>query len=182
MKAEAHERVFGIVAEFESGAALLRAARATYDRGFRDMDAYTPYPVEGLAKAIGYGKNRVAPICLMGGVVGGLGGYFMQWYAMAVDYPLNVGGRPLHSIASFVPITFELTILCGGISALVAMLVLSGLPRPYHPIFDARHFERASTNGFFLCIEASDPSFEREFVTKFLRDLGSLEVSEVHAP
>lgn len=175
----AGEKCFGVVAEFDSPAAILRAARAAYGRGYREMDAYTPHAVAGLAGAIGFRKNRVALCCLLGGLAGGSGGYFMQWFAMAKDYPLNVGGRPFHSIPAFIPITFELTILCAGIATILGMIFLNGLPRPHHPIFSAQNFERASTDKFFLCIEAGDRLFERKAVMEFLRTLNPQNISEV---
>src|SRR5205823_1621566 len=131
----------GIVGEFGNPEALLRAAREAFARGYRRMDAYSPFPVEGLSDAIGFRKNRVALCCLLGGLTGGIGGYFMQWFAMAVDYPLDVGGRPFHSAPAFIPITFELTVLCGALATIIGMLALNGLPRPHHPIFAARNFE-----------------------------------------
>ncbi len=169
---------FGVVAEFNTPEAILAAACAAYERGYRDMDAYTPFAVEGLAKAIGFRKNRVALCCLLGGLAGGSGGYFMEWFAMAKDYPLNIGGRPFHSIPAFIPITFELTILCAGIATILGMIFLNGLPRPHHPIFSAQNFERATTDKFFLCIEASDPLFDREAVVRFLQTLNPQNISE----
>lgn len=179
MKPELSPEIYGVVAEFDTPQAILRAAQAAHARGYRRMDAYTPYAVEGLAKAIGFRKNRVALCCLLGGLSGGGGGYFMEWYAMAKDYPLNVGGRPFHSIPSFIPITFELTVLCAGIATLLGMIALNGLPRLHHPIFSAPNFERATTDKFFLCIESSDGMFNREEVTQFLRELHPQSVSEV---
>lgn len=173
------QEIHGVIAEFDSPSRLLAAARAAHERGYRAVDAYAPFSVEGLAEAIGFRKNRVALCCLVGGLFGGGGGYFMQWFAMAKDYPLNVGNRPLHSIPAFIPITFELTILCAGVATVFGMLALNGLPRPHHPIFSAQGFERASTDKFFLCIEACDPLFNRDAVMEFLRDQHPDSISEV---
>jgi Protein of unknown function (DUF3341) len=172
-------KIFGVIAEFDDHEALLRAAREAFVRGYRKMDAFTPFPVEGLSEAIGFRKNRVSLCCLLGGLAGGIGGYFMQWFASVVDYPLNVGGRPFHSIPSFIPITFELTVLCGAIATILGMLALNGLPRPHHPVFSARNFQRATLDGFFLCIEATDRKFNREAVMRFWRELNPRNVSEV---
>ncbi len=171
--------VHGIVGEFDTADALLAASREAYRLGYRKMDAYSPFAIEGLAKAIGFRKNRVALLCLIGGLTGGIGGYFMQWYAMAVDYPLNVGGRPLNSLPMFIPITFEVTILGAGLAAVFGMLALNGLPRPHHPIFAAKNFDRATTDKFFLCIEATDPLFDHKTVIGFLQSQNAHQVSEV---
>src|SRR5436309_7318008 len=143
------------------------------------MEAHTPFPVAALAAAMGYRHNRVAWVVLIGGIVGGLGGFFMQWYSAVVSYPLNVGGRPFNSWPAFIPITFELTVLVAGLSAVLGLLALNGLPMPYHPLFNVPRFALATRNRFFLCIEARDPRFERDGTARFLRSLGSQEVSEV---
>src|SRR5947208_12062738 len=143
--------IFGVMAEFETHTQLLVAARAAFAAGYRKMDAYSPFPVEGLAEAIGVRRTGVPLICLIGGLAGGIGGYFMQWFAQAVHYPLNVGGRPFHSAPSYIPVTFELTVLCAALCTVIGMLALNGLPRPNHPIFNADRFARATTDRFFLC-------------------------------
>ena len=135
---------------------LLEAAHEARDQGYQRMDAYTPFPVEGLPEALGRKRTRVPLIVLIGGILGG-GGYFMEWYANVVSYPFNIGGRPLHSWPSFIPITFELTILCAALSAFFGSPALNKLPQPYHPIFNTPRFGRASIDRFFLCIEADDP-------------------------
>ena len=135
--------------------------------------------MEGLAEATGLRRNRVPLATLAGGIVGGLGGYFLQWYSAALDYPLNIGGRPLHSWPSFIPATFELTVLGAALAAVFGMLLLNGLPRLYHPLFNVPEFELASRNRFFLCLRATDPRFERAAAERFLRELQPLKVSEV---
>ncbi len=171
--------LYGVMAEFREPEQLLAAARAAYQAGYRKMDAYSPYAIEGVAEAIGFHKTKVPLIVLLGGITGGLTAYFMQWYSATIDYRLNVGGRPPHSWPAFVPITFELTILCAAIAGLIGMLWLNGLPRPYHPVFNAPEFLLASQTRFFLCIEADDHIFQLEDVRAFLNSLGAEKVMEV---
>src|SRR6202043_3412038 len=147
---------------------LVDAARRARAEGYRVLEAYTPFPVHGLSEALGQRRTFVPLFVLIGGMVGGLGGYFMQWYSMAVDYPINIGGRPLHSWPSFIPITFELTILCAALSAIISMLALNRLPQPYHPVFNVPEFRRASLDRFFLCIESTDPKFNLTATRAFL--------------
>src|SRR5437868_6628290 len=151
--------LYGVMAEFARPDQLLAATRAAYEAGYRKMDAYTPYAVEGLADALGFTRTRVPLIVLIGGIVGGLTAYGMQWYSAVIDYPLNVGGRPLHSWPAFIPITFELTVLCAAIAGLIGMFWLNGLPSPYHPVFNVPGFKLATQTRFFLCIEARDALF-----------------------
>jgi hypothetical protein len=171
---------FGLLAEFPDPAALLEAVRACRDR-YRDVDAYTPYPIEGLAELLGFHRNRV-PLCtLLGGLVGGAGAYFMQWYSAVIDYPINSGGRPLHSWPAFIPPTFELTVLGACIAAFVGMLLLNGLPRLHHPIFGAADFDLATRNRFFVGVRAQGPSFDADQARAFLESLGPLRIIEVPA-
>jgi hypothetical protein len=167
------------MAEFRSPETLLAAARRASGEGFKRMDAYTPFPVEGLAEAIGFHSTRVPLIVLIGGIVGCFGGFFLQYWVAVIDYPLNVGGRPLNSWPSFIPVTFEMTILVAALSAFLGVLALNGLPMPYHPVFNVEQFELASRNRFFLCIEAADPLFDRERTAKFLESLKPEGVYEV---
>jgi ActD protein len=171
--------LYGLMAEFEEHDQLLEAAKRAYAAGYREMDAYSPFPIEGLAEALGHEHSLVPLFTLVGGMAGGLGGYFMQWYSMARLYPINVGGRPHNSWPNFIPVTFELTVLIASISALVAMLVLNRLPQPHHPVFNLPEFTRASIDRFFLCIETDDPKFERAGTERFLERLKPLKVSEV---
>ncbi|MBV9008014.1 MAG: DUF3341 domain-containing protein [Verrucomicrobia bacterium] len=167
------------MAEFTQPEQLLSAAQRAYAAGYRKLDAYTPYSVEGLAEAIGFCKTRVPLVTLIGGIIGALTAYVMQWYSAARDYPLNVGGRPLHSWPAFVPITFELTVLFAALAAFIGMLWMNGLPRPYHPVFNAPEFKLASQTRFFLCIEANDPRFNIDEARQFLQGLNPINVSEV---
>lgn len=171
--------IYGLLAEFGSDKEILAATRAAYDRGFRKMDAFAPFPVEGLAVALGRKRTAVPVIVFAGGAVGCLGGYFMQWFAGAIAYPLNIGGRPFNSWPAYIPITFELTILCAAFAAIIGMLALNRLPLPYHPLFHASRFERASSDKFFLCIEANDPKFDLEQTRRFLETLKPESIAAV---
>lgn len=173
------ENLYGIMAEFVEPEQLLHVARAAYQAGYRKMDAYSPYAVEGVAEAIGFRKTRVPLIVLGGGICGAFTAYAMQWYSAVIDYPLNVGGRPLHSWPAFVPITFELTVLFAAIAGVLGMLFLNGLPRPYHPVFNAPEFKLASQTRFFLCIEAADHVFNADEVREFFLRHGPVKVMEV---
>jgi hypothetical protein len=169
----------GIVAEYATPDELLSACRKARAAGYRRMDAYTPYPIEEVADAIGFEKTRVPLLTLAGGILGGLSAYLLQYWISTTAYPLNVGGRPMHSWPSFIVITFELTILFAGITAVVGMLGLNGLPEPYHPIFNHPRFTSASRHRFFLCIEAKDPNFEPSETKLFLQATEAIDVAEV---
>jgi hypothetical protein len=171
--------MYGLLAEFEAPEELVAAAERAYADGYRRVDAYTPFPVHGLAEAIGFRTNRLPLLVLIGGIVGAGAGFFSQYWAAVIDYPINVGGRPLNSWPSFVPITFEVTILVAALTAVLGMLALNGLPQPYHPVFNAPRFALATRDRFFLCIEAGDPRFDPETTRKFLEDLGAKEVTDV---
>ena len=171
--------IYGLMAEFENTQDLINAARRARAEGYRKMDAYTPFPVEGLAEALELGNTRVPLIVLIGGLIGAAVGYFMQYYLMAVDYPVNIGGRPYHSWPAFIPVTFEMTVLVAGLFAVLGMLALNGLPMPYHPVFNVPRFALATRDRFFLCIEATDPLFDREQTRRFLERLLPRVVTEV---
>ena len=173
------DALHGLIAEFAGATALLRACRAARDAGFRKLDAYSPHPLEDLAESLGFKPTRMALAVLIGGVCGASGAYFMQWYAAVISYPWNIGGRPLHSWPSFIPLTFELGVLGGALTGLVTMLIANGLPRLHHPVFDAPGFERASCDRYFLCIERRDDRFDRHQTRSFLEGLAPLRVSEV---
>jgi hypothetical protein len=171
--------LYGLMAEFEEHDQLLAAARRAYAEGYRRMDGYSPFPIEGLAEAMGHEDSAIPLFTLVGGIIGGLGGYFMEWYAMAHLYPLNVGGRPYNSWPNFIPITFELTVLIASVSAFCAVFILNKLPQPNHPVFNVPEFERASIDRFFFCIEADDPKFDLGETRKFLENLQASKVMEV---
>jgi hypothetical protein len=171
--------LFGLMAEFEEHEVLLEAARRAYSEGYRRMDAYSPFPVEGLSEALGLEQSSIPLFTLAGGIIGGLGAYFMEWISMAKLYPINVGGRPMNSWPNFIPVTFELTVLIASVSAFVGVFVLCRLPQPHHPVFNVSEFERASNDRFFLCIDADDPKFNLGETRKFLESLKSCKVTEV---
>jgi hypothetical protein len=171
--------IYGVMAEFEKPDAVLEATRQARQHGYTHMDAYSPYPVEGLARELGMRHTGIPFVVLMAGLVGAAVGFFMQWYTMAVDYPFNIGGRPHNSWPVFIPITFEVMVLVAGFSALLGMLLLNGLPRPYHPVFNVPRFTEASQDRFFLCIEATDPKFDREATKQFLAALGPSGIMDV---
>jgi len=171
--------MYGLIAEFDNPEALVAAAHRAFAEGFRKMDAYSPFPIEGLAEALGFHRTRVPLIVLSGGILGCLGGFFLQYWLAVIDYPINVGGRPLNSWPSFIPVTFELTILIAALSAFFGVLALNGLPMPYHPVFNVERFELASRNRFFLLIEAADPRFDSAGTRRFLENIGSHGVYEV---
>ena len=170
---------YGLIAEFPGPNELIAAARQTREAGYLNYDAYTPYPIEELSEAMGMHRNRLPLLVLIGGIIGLLGGYGLQYWTSAVDYPLNVGGRPTFSLISFFPVTFETTVLGAALSAVLGMLALNGLPQPYHPVFNVPRFALASRDRFFLCIEAQDPLFDRDGTRRFLDRLAPRSVSEV---
>ena len=172
-------RIYGLLAEFEAPEDLVSAAERAYADGYRHMDAHTPFPVHGLAEAIGFHTNRVPLLVLIGGIIGAGLGFFSQYWAAVIDYPINVGGRPLNSWPAFIPITFEVTILVAALTAVLGMLALNGLPQPYHPVFNAPRFALATRDRFFLCIEATDPRFDPVATRAFLEGLGAKEVTDV---
>jgi hypothetical protein len=171
--------VYGLMAEFDTPEALLKAARQTREAGYRKVEAYSPFPVEGLSDALGFRSKGVQIAVLAAGILGALGGFALQYWISKIAYPLNVGGRPLNSWPAFIPVTFELTILLAGLTAIASMLALNGLPRPYHPVFNFPGFSLASESRFFLAIEAEDDRFDRENSRSFLENLGPLSVREV---
>jgi hypothetical protein len=173
-----NDTLYGLAAEFETDAELMHAAEEAHAHGYRKMDAYTPFPMAGLAEALGK-KNHIPLLVLLSGILGGCSAYFMEWFANVVSYPINIGGRPLHSWPAFIPITFELTVLGASLTAFFFSLGLSGLPHPYHPMFNLPEFERASQDRFFLCIEADDTLFDAEATREFLESLEPLNVAEV---
>jgi Protein of unknown function (DUF3341) len=171
--------IYGLLAEFDTPGALVHAAETAHSAGYRIMDCYTPYPLEEAAEAIGFHKNRVALCTLIGGLLGGSGGYSLEYWVSAITYPINVGGKPFHSWPAFIPVLFECTVLGAALATLIGMIVLNGLPEPYHPVFNAPNFARASKDKFFLCIEAKDPKFSLSESRAFLESLHATSVVEV---
>jgi hypothetical protein len=179
MKAKQKAPYYGILAEFRDPRALLAAAQKATDSGYTKMDAYSPFPIHGLHEAVGFKKTWLSTIVLGGGIAGAIGGFGMQYFASVIHYPLNIGGRPLNSWPAFIPITFEVTVLLASFSAVVGMIVLNGLPQPYHPVFNVKTFQFASRDHFFLCIESDDPKFESGETRRFLESLQPIEVNDV---
>jgi len=171
--------IYGLMAEFDSPTALAAAARQVRAKGYRKVEAYSPFAIEEVNEALGLHSNKLPLIVLCGGILGGLTGYLMQYYVAVIDFPLNIGGRPLHSWPSFIIITFELTILFAALSTVLGLFGLCGLPMPYHPVFNVSRFAFASRDRFFICIEANDPLFDRHDTAEFLQTLAPREVSEV---
>ena len=174
------EKLYGIVAEFKHGEPLVEVAKKAHEKGYRVMDGLSPFPVEGLAEALGSHGTNIPAIALVGGLTGGLGGYFMLYISSVAFYPINVAGRPLHSWPMFIPITFELTILFSGLFTAIGMLALNGLPRPHHPLFGLPQFSLATDDRYFFCIEASDPLFDPEKSRNFLEEFNPVGVYLVH--
>lgn len=172
------DSLYGLLAEFEHAEDLLHAARTAYAAGYRQMNGYTPFPLEGLSAALGQKPTRLPWLVFGGGLLGGCVAYFMLYYASVISYPLNVGGRPLHSWPSFIPITFELTVLGASFAAFFGMLALNGLPHPNHPLFAVPAFSLATRDRFFLCIQVRDPLFRLETTRRFLKEL-AVQVHEV---
>ena len=171
--------IHGMLAEFGSEEAVLEAAHRVRAAGYLRAEAYTPFAVDGLAEALGSKRTRVAAITFFFGVLGATLGFGMCWYANVISYPWNIGGRPPDSWPAFIPITFEMMVLGASFGAVLGMLGLNGLPQPYHPVFNAPQFERASRDRFFICIEAKDPKYDPEQTRQFLESLSPLSIAEV---
>ena len=171
--------IYGLLAEFDSAQSLLDAANKTREAGYRKIDAYSPFPIHGLAEALGFKEKMVAPIVLGAGITGAMVGWGLEYWTSVIDYPMNIGGRPYYSWVSFIPPAYEVTILFAAISAVVGMIALNGLPQPYHPVFNVPRFERASQDAFFLAVESTDPNFDLDETRKFLMSLRAKEVSHV---
>ena len=171
--------LWGLVAEFDDLDRLVAAIRRLRASGYRRLDAYAPFPAEEVPEALGFRENRLPYIALAGGILGGVGGFFLQWYLNAYNYPINVGGRPLAAWPAFALPAFELTVLGAALAVVVGMLWLNGLPRLYHPVFNADHFSRATVDRFFLAVEVADPRYHPERTRGFLLRLGANAIEEV---
>jgi hypothetical protein len=171
--------LYGVIAEFGSAQELLNAATAAREHGYTETDAYSPFPIHGLHEAVGFHTTKLPLIVLGGGILGGLGGFFMCWYANVISYPINIGGKPYNSWPAWIPITFECTILVAAFAAVFGMLGLNGLPMPYHPVFNVKRFDQASRDKFFFVIQERDPKFDIDDVWRFLETLHPREVTDV---
>src|SRR5215813_13699455 len=172
---------YGLLGEFDTPKQLMEAARKVREAGYRHIDAYAPFPVEGLSQALGLGRKHdlVPTITLIGGLGGGLSGFFFQLWVNASTYPLNIGGRPLNSWPAFIPVTFEMTVLGASLFAVFGMLALNKLPQPYHPLFNVERFAKhATSDRFFLCIESRDKKFNLAEASRFLQSVGAQHVNE----
>lgn len=170
---------YGVLAEFPDGETLVDAAQQTFDAGYRRIDAFSGYPVEGLADAIGFRRTRLPLLVCIGGIIGGCVGFGLQYWVSVIEYPLNIGGRPLNSWPSFIPVTFELTILFSALTAVLGMLALNKLPEPWHPLFNVPRFQKYAHDGFFLLVQADDPLFHPETTRQFLERLNPIGLYEV---
>lgn len=177
----AGDRPWALMAEFATADALVEAARRAHSAGYTHAEAYAPFHVEGLAEALGFEHNRVPLFTFFGALVGGAGGFFLQWYSAVIDFPINVGGRPYDSWPMFIPVTFEMAVLGGALAAVIALFVGCGLPRLRHPVFGAPEFDLASRNRFFLCLRSDDPGFHPQGAARLLDELHPIARSEVHA-
>lgn len=173
--------LYGLLAQFETGDELVAAAKATYDAGYRKIDAFSPYPIEEAAEVIGFNRNKVALVVLCGGICGFLAGYGLEYWVSVIAYPLNIGGRPYHSVPQFIPVAFETTVLAAALSAVLGMLGMNGLPQPYHPVFNVPEFARASQDKFFLLIESADSKFELDQSRSFLEQFNPTNINEVES-
>jgi hypothetical protein len=171
--------VYGLMAEFDGPEALIEATRRTHEAGYRQIDAYTPFPVHGLAEAMEFSDPRLPWGIFIFGVVGAGAGYLLQYWVSVYAYPHNVGGRPLHSWPTNVPVTFECMILFAALFAVFGMLALNGFPKPYNSVFNASRFDRATQDAFFLAIEAKDEKFDVDETREFLEKLGAISVEVV---
>lgn len=176
---ETTTQLYGLVAEFETAHDLLDATEKARKAGYTRMDAHSPLPIHGMEEAIGQSYTRLPIFVFIGGLTGCLFGFFLQYWTAVIDYPIAIGGKGLNSWPAFIPVTFECTILFSAVTAVLGMIIMNGLPRPSHPVFETPNFERASQDRFFLAIEAEDPKFERASTRQFLEELKPNAVSEV---
>ncbi len=181
MSLMARKPIYGLLAEFETPEELLAAAQRTHDAGYKSIDAFSPIPVEGLAEAVGFEKTRLPQLVLCGGILGGLTGFGMCYYANVISFPQIIGGKPFNTWPMWIPITFELTILGAALTCVIGMLALNGLPKPYHPVFNVERFALATTDRFFLCIKARDKKFDLKGTKAFLDGLHSHGVFEIES-
>lgn len=172
--------LYGVLAEFRNPGELVRAAERVHEAGYRRFDTYSPFPIHGMDKAMGLGNSKVGLFCLIGGLTGLAAGYLLQWWTGAVDYPLNISGKPAFAIEPSIPIMFELTILFAALGAVAGMFAMNGLPRPYNPLFNSERFAAATDDGFFLHVASTDRYFDLDKTADMLRTLGALSVEPIY--
>ena len=175
----AQKPLYGLLAEFDDADALVEAAKQVHAEGYRKVDAYSPFPIEPVWEALHADDRRVQLFVLIGGITGCLAGFGLCYWTQVIAYPLNIGGRPFNSWPSFIPVTFETTILFAAFTAVLGMIALNGLPMPYHPVFNVDRFEHASRDKFFLLVESTDPKFDRRQTLELLKGLNANEINEV---
>jgi hypothetical protein len=180
MTEPARQAPFALMAEFHSSRELLHAIRESRKAGYREIEAYTPYPIEEVWEELGHHRSWLPLIVLIGGIIGCLSGFFLQYWSSVINYPINVGGRPLNSWVAFIPVTFETTILFAAGAAVLGMFALNQLPMPYHPVFNVERFALASRDRYFLAIGTWDSHFDHAETEQFLQSLDPYEVSIVH--
>ncbi len=173
------KKIYGLLAEFDTPTQLVDAANKIREAGFTKTDAFSPFPLHEIDHALGVKKTILPYLVFTGGVIGLLSGLGLQYFVHVIDYPIIVGGRPFLSIPSFIPATFELTILFAAFVAVFGMILLNGLPQPYHPVFNVPRFALASREKFFLLIETTDPKFNYEETRSFMQSLNPQEVFDV---
>jgi hypothetical protein len=171
---------YGLLAEFHSPEDVVGAAHVVHEAGYRRVDGYSPYPIEELAEALGVHYSPMPALVLAGGITGLLGGLALEYWASVIAYPLNIGGRPFASWVAFIPPAFETTILLAALTAVFGMLLINGLPQPYHPLFNVADFALASRDRFFLCVESADSRYDAAKTRAFLEGMrGVVAVHEV---
>ena len=181
MHQEGAPKLFGLLAEFDSATAIVNAARRTREAGYTKIDAYTPFPIHEMDAALKLPRTRLPWLVLGGGLTGLTGGFALQYWAATIAYPMNIGGRPMAAWPAFIVPAYETTILLSALTAVVGMILLNGLPMPYHPVFNVPHFTNASADRFFLSIETADPKFDLVRTRAFLDGLHPVGVSDIAA-
>ncbi|MEM1127110.1 MAG: DUF3341 domain-containing protein [Bacteroidota bacterium] len=174
------EKVYGILAEFEHPGALMSAAKEVRRAGYKRFDTHSPFPIHGMDRAMGLGQSKLGFIVAGGAITGLALAVWLQWWTGAVDYPLNISGKPLFAVEPSMPIMFELTVLFSALAAVAGMFALNGLPRPYNPLFYSERFLRATDDAFFLHIASNDPKFDEERSAALLTKLGALQVETIY--
>jgi Protein of unknown function (DUF3341) len=172
--------IYGLMAEFDDPHDLVEATAKTTDAGYKCVDAFAPFPVDGLSDALKLKPSKVSLCVLIAGLCGCAGGFALLYYCSVIAYPINIGGRPLNTFPMWIPIMFECTVLCGGLTSAISMILLNGLPLPHHPVFNLKRFvDNASTDKFYLCVESADEKFDLEQTKAFLLNLHPRGVYEV---